>query len=836
LPDHFYFFLVYYLSILNLIDVQFLGNIDMKCFILFFVILVSNFIIGQTMELPIIPVPQEVKLTSGSYKFKKEIKIGIKSEELRFSAEKIQKALKISLNINAPIVKDNGDIVLETYVEKTMPAKNFTNEAYKLSITTNGIIIKALAPKGVFYGAMSLVQLIDNGKNNEIPCAEIVDWPDLIVRGVSDDISRGQVSTLANFKRIIEHIARYKMNTYMPYLEDMIKFDAFPTIGANRGALTKDEIRELVKFAGKYYVDIIPVFQTLGHYENILNQEEFVKYAPFPGAASLDVSNDSIYPFLESMLKEVFELFPSEYFNMGADESYDVGLGNSKKMLLNSDIATIHANHYKKVYDICKKYGKKVMMYGDIILNNPNILSQIPKDIIIVDWHYGAAKYYPSTEVFKNAGFTYYVSPAVWNFLTLFPTNVNAIPNIQYFTESGLKNGTAGMINSNWGDHGAETIKELILYGYSWSAQCAWNYKAGNISDFSKKYFNDFFGIEDDRAAKIYESFNTPYNQSMWHEIWRHPLLPFRDNPDWEPKTNPAAKIAWIENTLPTIIKDIKELRPVVKKNQDHLDILEMTAHFDEWIKLKMTTQLVLQQIRKNKTNELNNQALELIDKNLQMLSSLKKEYKGIWLKYYKPDNLILIEKKFDRMTAYFTEIKELINTNKLIDYSPAIESQFIYVKQGDSLAPKAEFRTTINLAKAPANALLQLIGDSYVKLYINGVYVDKVQARHSLSETVTNKMVKMIDAAKYFKPGDNEIRVEAENFNNKGAAGVNIIARLQMNGEDRYILTHEALSSIKWEGRAAGTKEWMPVVSRNFRFIYNSPNFETGRPSRVER
>jgi hypothetical protein len=805
----------------------------MKKYFTLIVMLFTNLLSGQTMNLPIIPVPQEVKSVGGFYTLQNNIKIEIKNGELKFSAEKIQKALKTSLNINAQIVQDKGDIVLETYTEKTMPAKNLTDEAYKLSIGKNGIVIKSLAAKGVFYGAMSLVQLIENYGKIELPCVEITDWPDMKVRGISDDISRGQVSTLANFKRIIEHIARYKMNVYMPYLEDMIKFDCYPTIGVNRGALTKDEVKELISFAAKYYVEIIPAFQTLGHYENILSQEEFVKYAPFQGAASLDVSNDSIYVFLENMLKEVFEMFPSEYFNMGADESYDVGLGKSKQLLDKSDIATIHANHYKKVYDICRKYGKKVMMYGDIILNNPSILTQIPKDITIIDWHYGPNRYYPSTEVFRKAGFTFYVKPTVWNFVTLYPINNYAVPNIQYFVESGLKSGAAGMITSNWGDNGAETIKELVLYGYSWSAQCSWNYKESSIKTFNNSYWTDFFGAQDCRMQRLFNNLNVFYNQPVWHDLWRNPLLPFRDAPDWEPKMNPSTKIAGLNNSVPEMKEDIDALKGVVKKNKEYFDILKMVTDFDAWYALKLESQFVFQQLIKTGDAALNSKALDLADKNLSALAELKNEYKAVWLKYYKPDNLNLIEKKFDRLISYFTEAKELINSGKIKGYSPVLESEFVYAKTGDTLSAKSEFRTIVKLDAIPESALLQLIGDSYVKLYINGNYVDYIMARNSLSETVTNKMVKMIDVVKYFKAGENEIRVEAENFNNNGAAGVNIIAKLKVSGKDIYILTNE---SGKWKGKAYGSKEWQPVVSKKFRFVYNSPNFESGRASRVEK
>ncbi|MCK7523612.1 MAG: hypothetical protein MZV64_41235 [Ignavibacteriales bacterium] len=88
------------------------------------------------------------------------------------------------------------------------------------------------------------------------------------------------------------------MNTYMPYLEDMLEFEKYPTIGKDRGALTKNEVKEILDFARKNFVEVTPIFQTLGHYENILSQDEFLKHAEFPGAASLSVSSDSTYVFL----------------------------------------------------------------------------------------------------------------------------------------------------------------------------------------------------------------------------------------------------------------------------------------------------------------------------------------------------------------------------------------------------------------------------------------------------------------------------------------------------------------------------------------------------------
>ncbi len=511
----------------------------MKKYLFSFIAFASINLIGQKMKFEIIPTPQQT--------FSDKIPTFFNlppNAEIYFNHEEVEKhkAIKETLleafgskthfefksekpgNIQFNLIKDfNSSDLIPT---------EFEEEAYTLEINKTKIITEAKSLKGLYYAALTLNQIKNSSADDKLHAIKIIDYPNLKFRGISDDISRGQVSTLDNFKRIIKFLARYKMNTYMPYIEDMIEFKSYPSIGKDRGALTNSEIQEIVKFADDHFIEVIPIFQTLGHYENILSQEEFIHLADFPGAASLDVTNEETYRFLETLLTEVFELFPSKYFHMGADESYDVGFGNSKKLVEQTNLSTVHANHYKRVYDICKKYDKEVMMYGDIILSHPDILEKIPNDITIVDWHYFPRFKYPSTSIFDDAGFKYIVSPTVWNFNAAFPENFLAIPNIETFTHEGITDSSIGMINSCWGDYGSETFRELNLYGYAWSAQCAWNISSSNSNTFTKSFFNDFYGTNDRSIIEIYNELSEPSNQVLWNAFWRHPLLDYR-TPDW---------------------------------------------------------------------------------------------------------------------------------------------------------------------------------------------------------------------------------------------------------------------------------------------------------------
>jgi len=817
----------------------------MKTYLIFFLAsLFSIKICGQSMNIPVIPVPQQVKMNSGFFEIPNEVSISFPADDSRnlHTTNLISSSIHNRWNKTSKMIESPNTSILLSLVPKSdkkfssIPEK-VLDQAYFLSISQKQISVLATNSRGLFYGAMSLIQLIDNTSDNRLTSMEILDYPDMEFRAVSDDISRGQVSNLENFKKIISHISRYKMNTYLPYLEDMIEFDKYPSIGKDRGALTKSEIKEIVSFANLHFVEVIPVFQTLGHYENILSLPEFIQYAEYPGAASLCVSEEKVYSFLEDLLKEVFPLFPSRYFHMGADESYDVGHGKSKELLDKSNIASLHANHYKRVYDICKAHGKEVMMYGDIILDLPEILDQIPKDITIIDWHYRSDFTYPSTTTFNKHGFNYLVSPSVWNFVTTFPTLVNSMPNIYYMIKSGLENNALGIVNSNWGDYGAETLKELILYGYAYSAQCSWSFSKTDLHSFSGKYFNDFFGVENSEGYRIYNTLGNPQNQMMWHEVWRHPLLPQRNPSWWESNPGTAAKYSWLTMSVPALLSDIASLKQSATRNKDHLEILEFYTSLNSFFALKLETQAKLREY-KQLSNDQRISLIPVIDKNIEKINNLKQSYRSLWLRYYKVENLYMIEDKFDRLFSYFSEVKDQLQTGSgSFPYNPSLKTDWLYVKvNNDSLSSKSEFMSEFGLDKLPTKAIVQLMGDSHAKLFINDKFVDEVFVRRSLSLYTEYKRTKWINILDYLKVGKNTLRIEVINYNPRGSAGFNLASYLKDCQINLDSYASDIPNNAKWFGRELGKIHWIKPVAKKYPYEVIAPDFSRERKSWIER
>lgn len=797
-------------------------------------------VFAATSPFTIVPAPQSCKVTPGAFTFRDGMHICIKGAMKNINqtagfelAAAISNTFKYQYKIDpetSPAQVAEINLFQDEKLNSDTALRNAKNkeEAYTIIVTPSRIDVRAVSQRGIMYAVMSLIQLMEQSKDKSISCFEMVDYPDMKVRGISDDISRGQVSTPENFKRIIRFLGRYKMNVYEPYIEDVFSFKSYPTIGVKRGALNDADIKAMLGEAKKYNIDVIPVFETLGHFENILSQPEFARFAEFPGSASLDVSNDSIYVLLENMLKEIFEAFPTSYINIAADESFDVGQGNSKKLVEEKGIAQVHADHYKKVFAICQKYNKHVMMYGDVILEHPEILSMIPKDIEIVDWDYGDKFSYNHVKKFKDAGFKFYVSPAIWNFTTTFPALNIALPNIQYFTRAGIEEGALGMINSQWGDYGAETFRELNLFPFAWGAQCSWNYKGSNMSTFSTNFFRDFYGIDDARINHVYQTLSNMYGDLLWHDVWQYPLMKFKRGSWMYYGMSAAARSTFTDWTMSDLKNTIDDLQKRSTSNKNQFDLMRWLVKLNEWYSRKAETQsMLLDKFEGNVVDSI--KLMKRIESHMEELKVLREEYKGLWMKTNKADNLNLVEDKFNRMLAYFSEIHNQLVMGKL--KPPILESKWIYAKANDAeLARQATFKYEFELKSKPSSGLLQLIGDSYCKLYVNGNLVDSVFACLQLSLKVEYGRVKMKDITSYLVAGKNTIEVRAENFKKVPGAGCNVIGLIKSGNEAVEIYSNE-----KWKASIDGTT-WVDAVTKNYPYTVVSPDFASKRPSWIER
>ncbi|MHB8233010.1 MAG: glycoside hydrolase family 20 zincin-like fold domain-containing protein, partial [bacterium] len=264
-------------------------------------------------EVHVLPTPKfvhekdaKIKFVKVSADFSKEANDEAAHDELvKYFGNNLQggnKAQPNGLLITARIIDQNAP--LDANIPRAIQDSVLSLDGgYFLFSNDRHFEVLAKTKTGIFYGVVTILQLVEKEKAGySLPEVTIADYPSMKMRAISSDISRGQIPTAENFKKIIRFTAMYKMNVYMLYIENEFAFKSYPDFSKGRVPLTAKEVAELDKYAKLYHVEIIPIFETLGHMEDVLRKKEFEKYAEFPGAASLSVSNDSTYVFLKNLL------------------------------------------------------------------------------------------------------------------------------------------------------------------------------------------------------------------------------------------------------------------------------------------------------------------------------------------------------------------------------------------------------------------------------------------------------------------------------------------------------------------------------------------------------
>ncbi len=710
-------------------------------------------------------------------------------------------------------------------------------EGYILYPAGEKIILAAFTTTGMFNGLQSLLQLAvyEHVTGDAFQPNLIIDWPDLSLRGISDDMSRGQVSTLDNLKKIIRFLARYKMNVYMPYIEDIFPVSTYPQIGNQRGAITTAEWAEMQDYAQRYHVQIIPIFQTLGHYENILLDPAFHPIAEFPGSASLEVLHPETYKFLEKAFTEVVPAFSSPFFHIGADESWDVGKYKTIELVDRFGIASVHARHYQKVYDLLQPYNKKIMMYGDIILNHPTILNEIPKDIIVIDWQYHVTDYYNSTEVFKKAGQPFIVSPGTHNWGNWFPDLTDAALNISIITEDGKSNGALGSICSNWGDYGGMNLREFNYLPFAYSAAVSWNLADSDPAAFENRFFIQFYQSPNVQISAVYHNLAAMASEISWLEFIGHPFYNLPEE---------KAPILRRRYLLSSVAEETRLLlkATTLNSNTEHFGLLNLTNDLFAWYAELDKNRLEHHKLLSLYPAQFELRKHEIAARYLYLagqLETLTERYQKAWLLTNRPDNLPRMVNLFERVSIQL-KAKAAGFAQSDYGFNGATDVSFIATADEDAKGAKSFLaRKVFYLEQLPLEAMLEFIANSDATVWINGQEIGRVFARKSLSALVEAERVKTVEVKKYLKKGRNLIAVSVRNYTESAAAFYSWLEIETKTGRQRIATDKSWLineSQIDgWNSLQFDDNAWYNATEIKKTWLIQRPDFKNNLPGRIE-
>ncbi len=737
-------------------------------------------------DLGVIPTPQEVIWTDETLVLDAGTKIVLAEEPsagAKFAAanliERLAEQTGVKLEIadaaKAPKLIAIGNPKNDARVAELMKryglelTEAMAAEGYVLGIGSAGIVIGAESDRGLLYGTTTLRQmLLAGGKNQPLPAVRVRDWPQMAMRGIHDEFSYGQVSTMENFKDMIRFLAEYKMNTLIFYFEDTFRFQNYPTVGEGRGAMTREQVDELEAFAKPLGVEIFPVFEMLGNQGALLMLDEVRPFAEYPGAHSFSLDDDA-FNFLATCFREMADTFDSRYFHAGLDESWDLGFGKSEERVNEVGRGPAHAAHYRRINELLKSRGKTMIMYGDIILNYPEILDLIPKDIVLMDWQYHAADHYPTVDVLGSKGFPILVLPGMSNWDRIFPEMSKAMINIRNFTLDCYRQPHAlGSITSTWGDNGSKNLRELLYYGYAYGAEVTWSPDSTDVSSYADRFFTQWNGPG---TAAYFEAIYALLEDWPWWypmlDYFRHPFLPRKDE-----KPHTTQELYRVYEDARTAQKLCDILQPLVVRRKGDVDYLRYCARMHEhYVKSqRLVADLNAFDAETASSEEFaaaKAEFLQRIGAVRDETADLRDTFRELWLRTNLPANLHYAIDEYNAMVKVWDDAAERAKQG-VFAYDPRPDAEFIYhpeAFEGDPVQ-HALFRKEIELDPSEVDAAgLQVQGDTHVKLYVNGHEIGEQFARRNLSAPVNPKLLAVYDIKPYLRKGRNVIAVDARGY-----------------------------------------------------------------------
>ncbi len=300
----------------------------------------------------VIPVPLKMEQGTGSFLLSEKTKLytNLQGGEAQLLENCLQ---TLPIHLKKGKKKDTQNVLSLLITEKSGQLP--TPESYTLSVTPERIQIQATSGAGLFYGIQTLLQLSVSSDTGVITVSavEVQDTPRFAYRGLMLDVSR-HFFTKEFVKKQIDALAFYKINRLHLHLTDAagwrIEIKKYPLLtefaawrtdanwkkwwngdrkylrfdepGASGGYYTQDDIREIVEYARQHFITVIPEIEMPAHSEEVLSAYPQLSCAGEPYKnADFCVGNEETFTFLENVLTEVLELFPSEYIHIGGDEA-----------------------------------------------------------------------------------------------------------------------------------------------------------------------------------------------------------------------------------------------------------------------------------------------------------------------------------------------------------------------------------------------------------------------------------------------------------------------------------------------------------------------------------
>ncbi|MEI8079534.1 MAG: family 20 glycosylhydrolase, partial [bacterium] len=364
-------------------------------------------------------------------------------------------------------------------------------EGYRLEILPGQIRLTAHDRAGAWHAAVTLRQLLRQTPAATLPCLRIDDRPDFPQRGIMLDISRDKVPTMDCLFGLVELMVELKLNQLQLYTEHTFAYRDHREVWEHASPMTAGEIMQLDAYCREREIELVPNQNCFGHLERWLKHPCYRPLAEAPNGFhfpwrfepnpfSLCPLDPGSIQLVQGMLDELLPNFASRQFNAGCDETFDLGQGRSADACKAAAPGRVYLDFVLKLHRLARERGRTMQFWGDIILHHPELIPELPSDMVAMVWGYEADHPFATQcAAFAKSGLAFQVCPGTssWNSLT--GRTDNAIGNLRAAAEHGLAAGAVGYLITDWGDCGHWQPLAVSYLAYAYGAAVAWH-GAGN--------------------------------------------------------------------------------------------------------------------------------------------------------------------------------------------------------------------------------------------------------------------------------------------------------------------------------------------------------------------
>ncbi len=325
-------------------------------------------------------------------------------------------------------------------------------EGYVVEVDGRSAVAIGADERGAFYAVQTLRQLLSYDADGPyLPCCRIDDWPETKIRGWHC-ASPYSPQSIGDWKRAIDAWAALKYNLVVLEVNGRMKYESYPDLGSG---LTKDQMRDLVRYCRERYLEPVPQLATFGHFPYVLRKKKYrhlgERFQKPDGTWAYSdwnycPSNPEVYKLVFALMDELIEVFQPRYFHIGHDEASFGPIGTCEKCRQKKPWE-LWAEDVNKLHDYLAGKGLRVMLWAEQFLEHRNgaapywtarALPLIPRDLIMCHWEYSARHEQPDIKFFMDHGFETLGCPWYWP------------ENVYYMASEVHRYGALGFLGTTW--------------------------------------------------------------------------------------------------------------------------------------------------------------------------------------------------------------------------------------------------------------------------------------------------------------------------------------------------------------------------------------------------